>query len=131
MATERENIPTSNGLGALRVQAYDIAGNKIRAFYDASGQIIFIIDDTITPEKPNALLVINSDDDRKWDEILTKDYGVFPSPRTELFLFRWCELIRLLTVFIAIWFANKNLLATEMEMLRIRVTNRPTTLIWL
>ena len=76
MATERENIPTSNGLGTLRVRAYDIAGNKIRAFYDASGQIIFIIDDTITPEKPNALLIINSDDDRKWDEILTKDYGV-------------------------------------------------------
>ena len=50
MATERENIPTSNGLGTLRVRAYDIAGNKIRAFYDASGQIIFILEDTMTDE---------------------------------------------------------------------------------
>lgn len=76
MAAKRENVSKSNGLGALRMRAYNIAGNKIRAFFDASDKLVFVIDDTVTPDKPNALLVINSDDDRKWDEILAKDYGV-------------------------------------------------------
>ena len=64
MAAKRENVSKSNGLGALRMRAYNIAGNKIRAFFDASDKLVFVIDDTVTPDKPNALLVINSDDDR-------------------------------------------------------------------
>lgn len=77
MATARENnISSNNGLGVLRMRGYDIEGNKIRAFFDASDNLIFVIDDTVTPDKPNALLVINSDDSRKWDDILSNDYDV-------------------------------------------------------
>lgn len=77
MATERENsIMKGNGLGALSMRTYDIDGNKIRAFFDAAEQLVFVIDDTVTPDKPNALLVINSEDGRKWDDILARDYGV-------------------------------------------------------
>lgn len=77
MATERENnIMTGNGLGVLSMRVYSIDGNTIRAFFDDKDCLIFVIDDTITPDKPNALLVIRSEDGRKWDDILANDYGV-------------------------------------------------------
>lgn len=77
MATERENnIMKDSGLGVLSMRAYDIDGNKIRAFFDEAERLVFVIDDTVTPDKPNALLVINSEDGRKWDDILARDYGV-------------------------------------------------------
>lgn len=76
MSSERENLNINNGLGALRMRAYNVAENKIRGFFDAADNLVFVIDDTITDDKPNALLVINPDRDRKWDDILSKDYGV-------------------------------------------------------
>ena len=55
---------------------YDIAGNLIRAYYDKSHKLIFVLDETINADKPNVLLVIDSFDDRKWDDVLSNDYNV-------------------------------------------------------
>lgn len=60
----------------LRFKEYDIAGNLLRAYYDAGGKLIFVLDSTIDDRKPNVLLVINPVSDRKWDDILSNDYGV-------------------------------------------------------
>ncbi len=76
MTNDKEIVSATNGLGALGVRGYDIAGNKIRAFFDDADNLVFVIDDTITPDKPNVLLVIDSFDGRKWDDILANDYGV-------------------------------------------------------
>jgi len=76
MTNNKEIVSANNGLGALSVRGYDIAGNKIRAFFDGAGNLVFVIDDTALPDKPNALLVIDSFDGRKWDDILVNDYGV-------------------------------------------------------
>ncbi len=76
MTSERENFSTNKELGALTVKRYDIDGNVIRAFYDADGRLVFVIDDTVFANKPNALLVIDPVQDRKWDDILANDYGV-------------------------------------------------------
>lgn len=75
MAQERENLPAA-GLGALQMQSYSIDGNDFRAYYDAAGKLVFVIDDTVTGDKQNALLVINPVGDRKWDDILANDYSV-------------------------------------------------------
>ena len=61
---------------SLQMTEYDIAGNAIRAYYDNSNNLIFILDETINADKPNVLLVIDSFDGRKWDEVLVNDYGV-------------------------------------------------------
>ena len=55
---------------------YNIAGNLLRAYYDADGKLVFVLDSTIDTRKPNVLLVINPVGDRKWDDILANDYGV-------------------------------------------------------
>ncbi len=68
MASERENI--------LSVQDYDVAGNAFRAYYDADKKLVFVLDFLVNDIKPNVLLVINPDDNRKWDDILENDYGV-------------------------------------------------------
>lgn len=60
----------------LTQKEYNISGNVFRAFYDAAGKLVFVIDDTVTDSKLNALLVINPVGDRKWDDILSNDYGV-------------------------------------------------------
>ncbi len=75
MATQRENVSLPE-FGDLRMKSYSIDGNDIRAFYDAGGALVFVIDDAIAENKPNALLVINSDGGRKWDDILSNDYGI-------------------------------------------------------
>lgn len=75
MVSERENISLPR-FGILRLESYLIDGNDIRAYYDAAGKLVFVIDSTITGDKPNALLVINPVGDRKWDDILSNDYGV-------------------------------------------------------
>ena len=61
---------------SLKFMEYNIAGNVIRAYYDADDKLIFILDKTISDDKPNVLLVINPVGDRKWDDILANDYGV-------------------------------------------------------
>lgn len=65
----RENI-------SLKSVDYDIEGNTIRAYYDKSHKLIFVLDETINADKPNVLLVIDSFDDRKWDDVLANDYNV-------------------------------------------------------
>lgn len=60
----------------LTFMEYNIAGNLLRAYYDADGKLVFVLDSTIDTRKPNVLLVINPVGDRKWDDILANDYGV-------------------------------------------------------
>ena len=60
----------------LNIREYNIAGNQLRAFYDENGGLVFVIDSEINEKKPNVLLVVNSDGDRKWDDILENDYDV-------------------------------------------------------
>ena len=76
MIGERETKTTDTNYGMLTMRPYDIAGNKISAFYDSDDNLIFVLDNTINNLKPNVLLVINPDADRKWDEILSDDYDV-------------------------------------------------------
>ena len=72
MMGERENT----NYGTLVMRAFNIDGNDINAFYDSSNNLIFVLDNTINAQKPNVLLVINPDGDKKWDEILSMGYGV-------------------------------------------------------
>ena len=76
MIGERENTHTDTEYGALVMRSYDISGNEINAFYDSDDNLVFVLDNTISNLKPNVLLVINPDADRKWDEILSDDYDV-------------------------------------------------------
>lgn len=71
MQNERENL-----CQPLTYADYDISGNVLRAYYDADGKIVFVLDYTETQVKPNVLLVINPVGDRKWDDILANDYGL-------------------------------------------------------
>lgn len=68
----REN----NDFIKLHFVDYDIAGNALRAWYDADNNLVFVIDETIDEYKPNFLLVINAREDRKWDDILQNDYDL-------------------------------------------------------
>lgn len=76
MIGERENITNDTEYGTLVMRPYVIEGNEINAFYDASDDLIFVLDNTINSYKPNVLLVINPDGDKKWDEILSGEYDV-------------------------------------------------------
>lgn len=76
MIGERENITNDTEYGTLVMRPYVIDGNEINAFYDASDDLIFVLDNTINSYKPNVLLVINPDGDKKWDEILSGEYDV-------------------------------------------------------
>lgn len=71
MPKERENM-----FAPLHFVDYDIAGNSLRAYYDFNNRLIFVLDNTTGEYKPNVLLVIAKDSDRKWDDILANDYGV-------------------------------------------------------
>lgn len=77
MIGEREDFNDSKtNYGSLIMRPYDVDGNEINAFYDSSDNLVFVLDNTINSRKPNVLLVINPDGDKKWDEILSGDYGV-------------------------------------------------------
>ncbi len=76
MIGERTNTNGNLNYGNLIMRALDINGNDINAFYDGENNLIFVLDNTINAQKPNVLLVINPDGDKKWDEILSSDYGV-------------------------------------------------------
>ena len=52
-------------------------------------------------------------------------------PPLRLFFLWWRKLICLFTVFVTIWFAHEYRFTAEMKMFRIRITNRPTTLVGL
>lgn len=61
----------------LKPENFEIQNNVIVAYYDAAHKLIFVLDKTKGDErKPNVLLVISRDDDRKWDDILKNDYDI-------------------------------------------------------
>ena len=76
MIGERENFDSQTQYGSLIMRQYNIDGNEISAFYDSADKLVFVLDNTINSRKPNILLVINPDADKKWDEILSGDYGI-------------------------------------------------------
>ena len=76
MIGERESNLNETQYGDLVMRSYDISGNEINAFYDESDDLVFVLDNTINQTKPNVLLVINPDGDKKWDEILSGQYDV-------------------------------------------------------
>ena len=71
MPREREHISKK-----IKTVDYDIADNQIRAWYNSADELIFVLDETINADKPNVLLVIDSFDERKWDDVLSNDYGI-------------------------------------------------------
>ena len=76
MIGEREDFSNMTEYGTLNMRSYDIDGNEINAFYDSSDDLVFVMDNTINQTKPNILLVINPQADKKWDEILSGEYDV-------------------------------------------------------
>lgn len=76
MIGERENFSSEANYGMLVMRPYNIDGNEINAFYDSSDNLVFVMDNTIKTNKPNVLLVINPEGDKKWDEILSGVYHV-------------------------------------------------------
>lgn len=75
MIGERTDISSEN-YGDLIMRPYLIENNHINAFYDENDVLVFVVDNTVTEKKPNVLLVINPDGDKKWDEILSGQYNV-------------------------------------------------------
>lgn len=71
MPREREKMSKK-----IKTVDYDIDDNSIRAWYNAAGELLFVLDETINKDKPNVLLVIDSFDERKWDDVLANDYGI-------------------------------------------------------
>jgi len=69
-------MPNAREKNSLYPTEYNIAGNAIRAYHDKSGKLIFVLDETVNADKPNVLLVIDSFDGRKWDDVLANDYNV-------------------------------------------------------
>ena len=69
-------MPREKERATLKSAEYKINGNLIRAFYDKRGKLVFVLDSTIDELKPNVLLVMNSYGDRKWDDVLSNDYGM-------------------------------------------------------
>ncbi|MDR0967974.1 MAG: hypothetical protein LBL75_04100 [Rickettsiales bacterium] len=67
---------TGDAAGALVTERFDIAGNVFTGFYDGAHRLIFVLDNTRDDKIPNTLLVMESPDGRKWDDILVNDYGV-------------------------------------------------------
>lgn len=71
MPREREKMSKK-----IKTVDYDIDDNLIRAWYNGAGELLFVLDETINKDKPNVLLVIDSFDERKWDDVLANDYGI-------------------------------------------------------
>lgn len=70
------NMPSEKEKSVLKSKDYKINGNDIRAFYDKHGKLVFVLDFTVDEIKPNVLLVMSSHGNRKWDDILSNDYGM-------------------------------------------------------
>ena len=69
-------MPREKETSLLKSSDYDINGNSLRAFYDKHGKLVFVLDLTTSELKPNVLLVMTSVGDRKWDDVLSNDYGM-------------------------------------------------------
>lgn len=61
---------------SLNYSDFDIAGNVFRAWRSDDNKLICVVDETLDEYKPNVLLVMEPDGDRKWDDILVNDYGL-------------------------------------------------------
>ena len=70
------NMPSEKEKSVLKSKDYKINGNDLRGFYDAHGKLVFVLDFTVDEIKPNVLLVMSSRGNRKWDDILSNDYGM-------------------------------------------------------
>ena len=70
------NMPSEKEKSVLKSKDYKINGNDLRGFYDAHGKLVFVLDFTVDEIKPNVLLVMSSHGNRKWDDILSNDYGM-------------------------------------------------------
>lgn len=71
MSSKRENITST-----ITSRQYQIGENRLVAYFDNTGRLVFVLDETTSDTKPNALLVIDSDDGRKWDDILVNDWNI-------------------------------------------------------
>lgn len=71
MPSKREDITST-----ITPRQYQIGENRLVAYFDNTGRLVFVLDETVNDTKPNALLVIDSDDGRKWDDILVNDWHV-------------------------------------------------------
>ena len=69
-------MPSEKETPVLKSKDYKIDGNSLRAFYDARGKLVFVLDLTVDEIKPNVLLVMASHGDRKWDDVLANDYAM-------------------------------------------------------
>jgi len=69
-------MPSEKEKSLLKSRNYKIDGNSLTAFYDRHGKLVFVLDSTIGKVKPNVLLVMTSHGDRKWDDVLSNDYGI-------------------------------------------------------
>ena len=83
MSSERESLlpahsPNDNNLPTvvLTHTDYDIMGNVFRAYYDNAQRMVFVVDSTQSARKPNVMLVLPQSGERKWDDILSNDWGV-------------------------------------------------------
>ena len=70
MSDTRENFEN------LTSREYNILGNTFRVWRDDAGVTRFVLDNTIAEYKPYVMLVLPSDGNRKWDDILQNDYGI-------------------------------------------------------
>ncbi len=60
----------------LHFTDYTIGDNVLRAYRDNDGRLVFVLDYFTNEYKPNVLLVIKSDGNRKWDDILSNDFNM-------------------------------------------------------
>ncbi|MCR4917560.1 MAG: hypothetical protein K5912_01285 [Alphaproteobacteria bacterium] len=67
---------TREMINNFEVNEYSILGNTFRVWRSADGAALFVVDDTISEYKPNVMLVVPADGERKWDDILENDFGV-------------------------------------------------------
>lgn len=71
------NLPGANPKDVI-YENFDIDGILIRACYDASHRLLFVLDMTQDKILPNTLLVLDNKNNRKWDDVLASDFGVDP-----------------------------------------------------
>ncbi|MCQ2574958.1 MAG: hypothetical protein MJ156_02560 [Alphaproteobacteria bacterium] len=75
MSGERNFFKESHN-GNLIVREFDIQGNVIIGYYDVkNSKLVFVLDCLINSLKPNVLLIINPDGNKKWDEIISNTYN--------------------------------------------------------
>ena len=60
----------------LKMLSFDIKGNLLHAYYNSDNELVFVLDETFLPYKPNVVLILEPNGTRKWDDILSNDYNV-------------------------------------------------------